>query len=95
MSWGQDTRSQEEEVRAAAEYGKRAEPLPDIHIHSVLTAGDAEYGDALRETRARQEHLEREITSLTKRLAAPLSDEKPRKRWFRRAAAKPQQGSEA
>jgi transcription elongation GreA/GreB family factor len=88
MSWGNDTRSQDEEMKTAAEYGQRAEPLPDIHIHSVLTAGDAEYGDALRDRRARQEHLEREITSLAKRLAAPLSDEKPRRRLFRRAAAK-------
>ena len=90
MSWGQDTRSQEDEMKAAAEYGRRAEPLPDIHIHSVLTAGDAEYGEALRDRRARQEHLEREIVSLAKQLAAPLPEEAPRRRWFRRAAAKPE-----
>ncbi len=86
--WGQDNRSQDEEMRAASEYGRRAEPLPDIHVHSVLTAGDAEYGEELRDRRARQEHLEREITSLAKRLSAPLTSEKPQRRWFRRSATK-------
>lgn len=88
MSWGQDSRRHEEELRAAAEYGRRAEPLPDIHIQTVLTAGDAEYGEELRDRRARQEHLEREIVSLARRLSAPISEDKPRRRWFRRAAAK-------
>ncbi len=87
MSWGQDNQKREEELRAAAEYGRRAEPLPDIHIHSVLTQADAEYGEELRDRRARQEHLEREIVGLGRRLSAPMSDEeKPRRRWFRRAA---------
>ncbi|HBM87991.1 MAG: hypothetical protein P1U69_13950 [Parvibaculaceae bacterium] len=87
MSWGQESQKREEELRAAAEYGRRAEPLPDIHIHSVLTQADAEYGEELRDRRARQEHLEREIVALGRRLSAPMSDEeKPRRRWFRRAA---------
>lgn len=94
MSWGQENRNQEEEMRAASEYGRRAEPLPDIHVHSVLTAGDAEYGDELRDRRARQEHLEREISSLAKRLSAPLENQKPQRRGFlsgfRRAAPKPE-----
>lgn len=86
MSWGQESQKRDEELRAAAEYGRRAEPLPDIHIHSVLTQADAEYGEELRDRRARQEHLEREIVSLGRRLSAPLSEvEKPRRRWFRRA----------
>ncbi len=85
MSWGQESQKREEELRAAAEYGRRAEPLPDIHIHSVLTQADAEYGEELRDRRARQEHLEREIVGLGRRLSAPMSDEeKPRRRWFRR-----------
>jgi hypothetical protein len=88
MSWGQDSRKRDEELRAAAEYGRRAEPLPDIHIHSVLTQADAEYGEELRDRRARQEHLEREIVSLGRRLSAPMNDDgaKPKRRWFRRAA---------
>ncbi len=93
MSWGNDNRNQDEEMRAASEYGRRAEPLPDIHVHSVLTSGDAEYGDELRDRRARQEHLEREISSLAKRLASPFGEQKPQRRWFRRAAAKPEGGT--
>lgn len=84
MSWGQNNSKREDELRAAAEYGRRAEPLPDIHLHAVLTAGDAEYGEELRDRRARQEHLEREIISLGRRLAAPLGEEKPKRRWFAR-----------
>ena len=85
MSWGQNNSKREDETRAAAEYGRRAEPLPDIHLHAVLTAGDAEYGEELRDRRARQEHLEREIISLGRRLAAPLGEEKPKRRWFGRS----------
>ncbi len=88
MSWGQDSQKRDEELRVAAEYGRRAEPLPDIHIHSVLTQADAEYGDELRDRRARQEHLEREIVALGRRLSAPLNDDeaKTRRGWFRRRA---------
>ena len=87
MSWGQDSQKRDEELRAAAEYGRRAEPLPDIHIHSVLTQADAEYGEELRDRRARQEHRERAIVGLGRRRSAHTSeDEKPPRRWFRRSA---------
>ena len=87
MARGQRDSIRDQEQQAAEDYGRRMEPLPDIHLHSVLTAGDAAYGDELRDMRARQEHLEREILSMGKRLAAPLSDEKPKRRWFRRSQA--------
>lgn len=88
MSWGQESQKREEELRAAAEYGRRAEPLPDIHIHSVLTQADAEYGEELRDRRARQEHLDREIVALSRRLSAPMKEDaaSPRRGWFRRNA---------
>ncbi len=85
MSWGQNSHKRDDELKAAAEYGRRTEPLPDIHLHAVLTAADADYGDELRDRRARQEHLEREIIALGRRLAAPLGDERPKRRWFSRA----------
>ena len=56
----------------ARDYGRNAEPLPDIHVFSRLSELDEAYAEELARARARQETLTREIAGLAERLAAPL-----------------------
>lgn len=58
--------------QSAREYGRAAQPLPDLHIFSTLSELDEAYSENLARRRARQETIEREIAELAKRLAAPL-----------------------
>ena len=78
---------------SARDYGRAAEPLPDLHVFSRLSELDEAYAEELARARARQETLEREIAELSKRLMAPLEGqpaaaEAPaaRRRWFGRAS---------
>lgn len=71
--------------QTAWHYGRNAEPLPELHVFSRLSELDAAYAAELARRRARQETLEREISELAKRLAAPLEgavEEAPKKRSF-------------
>jgi hypothetical protein len=63
---------QKSKTHTAHDYGRNAEPLPDLHIFSKLSELDADYAAELANRRARQETLEREIAELAKRLASPL-----------------------
>lgn len=77
--------------QTAWHYGRNAEPLPELHVFSRLSELDAAYAAELARRRARQETLEREITELAKRMAAPLEgakEEKPRKKGFFSRGAK-------
>lgn len=59
---------------AAFDYGRSAEPLPELLIFSRLSELDAEYAAELASRRARQETLEREIVELAGRLSSPLEN---------------------
>ena len=76
---------------AAFDYGRSAEPLPELHIFSRLSELDAEYAAELASRRARQETLEREITELAVRLSSPLenaaSTKTKKRRFFGRREA--------
>ncbi len=61
----------------ARDYGRNAEPLPDLHVFSRLSELDEAYAEELAQARARQETLEREIAELAKRLAAPFAADAP------------------
>ena len=65
------------QTHSAHDYGRNAEPLPELYVYSHLSALDAEYADVLAVKRARQETLEREIMELAKRLVAPLHGIEP------------------
>ena len=59
--------------------------MPELHVFSRLSELYAAYAAELARRRARQETLEREISELAKRLAAPLEgavEEAPKKRSF-------------
>jgi len=60
------------QTHTAHDYGRHAEPLPDLHVFSRLSELDADYAAELASRRARQETLEREILETGKHLAAPL-----------------------
>ena len=62
---------------SARDYGRSAEPLPDLHVFSALSELDEAYAEELARARARQETLEREVAELAKRLAAPLDPSAP------------------
>lgn len=59
---------------SARDYGRNAEPLPDIHVFSRLSELDEAYAGELAEARARAETLTREIVMLARRLAEPLPE---------------------
>lgn len=61
----------------ARDYGRNAEPLPDLHVFSRLSELDEAYAEELARARARMETLEREIAEIAKRLAAPLVADAP------------------
>jgi hypothetical protein len=88
MSDGFDTtggQGGQDKGQTAWHYGRNAEPLPELHVFSRLSELDAAYAAELARRRARQETLEREISELAKRVAAPLEgvkEEKPRKKGF-------------
>lgn len=62
---------------SARDYGRNAEPLPDIHLFSRLSEIDEAYADELARARARAETLRREVAGLAERLAAPLPGRAP------------------
>jgi hypothetical protein len=78
------------EGHGARDYGRAAEPLPDLHVFSRLSELDEAYARELAEARARQETIGREAAELAKRLAAPLESapslqsETRGRRWFGR-----------
>ncbi|MEQ9195355.1 MAG: hypothetical protein RIE84_01235 [Parvibaculum sp.] len=88
MSDGFDTtggQGGQDKGQTAWHYGRNAEPLPELHVFSRLSELDAAYAAELARRRARQETLEREISELAKRVAAPLEgarEEKPKKKGF-------------
>jgi hypothetical protein len=81
---------------SARDYGRAAEPLPDLHVFSRLSELDEAYAEELARARARQETLEREIAALSKRLMTPLEgkeplaagEAKPKRGWFGRSSGK-------
>lgn len=81
---------------SARDYGRAAEPLPDLHVFSRLSELDEAYAEELARARARQETLEREIAELSKRLTSPLEGhaalavepEAPKRGWFGSASSK-------
>lgn len=66
--------SGEAEEQPAFGYGVRGEELPDVYLYSTLTRLDTEAAQTLGRARARLDALQREITTLAGRLAAPLED---------------------
>ena len=80
------------EGHSARDYGRAAEPLPELHVFSRLSELDEAYAEELARARARQETIEREVAQLAKRLMAPLESAEPqksetRRRWFARASS--------
>lgn len=80
------------EGHSARDYGRAAEPLPELHVFSRLSELDEAYAEELARARARQETIEREVAQLAKRLMAPLESAAPaqseaRRRWFGRSSS--------
>lgn len=80
------------EGHSARDYGRAAEPLPELHVFSRLSELDEAYAEELARARARQETIEREVAELAKHLMAPLESAPPaqnvtRTRWFARASS--------
>lgn len=77
--------------QSARDYGRAAEPLPDLHVFSRLSELDEAYAEEMANARARQETIEREVAELAKRLMAPLESapvlqgEARGRRWFGRS----------
>ncbi|HEY4345597.1 MAG TPA: hypothetical protein VGN05_14705 [Parvibaculum sp.] len=80
------------EGHSARDYGRAAEPLPELHVFSRLSELDEAYAEELAHARARQETIERDVSELAKRLMAPLEgaiapQDAPReRRWFGRSS---------
>jgi hypothetical protein len=78
---------------SARDYGRAAEPLPELHVFSRLSELDEAYAEELARARARQETIERDVAELAKRLMAPLESaaaplgETRGRRWFGRSAS--------
>ena len=87
------------EGHSARDYGRAAEPLPDLHVFSRLSELDEAYAEELARARARQETIEREVGELAKRLMAPLESapalqsETRGGRWFGRSKAASSSGT--
>lgn len=86
MENAQDRRPGRIPAMGAGDYGRNAEPLPDLHVFSRLSELDEACAADLAARRARQETLAREIGELARRLVAPPEGGQNAGRTRRRSA---------
>lgn len=86
--------------QSAYQYGRRAEPLPDMYLFSTLTERDAALAQEISRRHAGLETLARDISERAEQLAAPRDERvfgaepRPAKRrgWFSRDGSRHEGG---